>query len=317
LGRPCLEASVGVRTMISLIYITARGLFPMQGSLGQYAILASCLAAQRYTDAEVIVVDKENVLPRPEIELACKHFSGGVRFLRPRMTPWTRMGAFAPNAARNTALCYARGETIVGVDDMYEFGPRYFERIAELARERKYTVAKLSQVDNSVAYPVRPNGPFPADAYGGGITSHPLAAAVSVNGWDERFDGGSGGDIDFFDRLRRYGVEFVTDEAVAVVGHWDGGRTLAHPRCDRLSVELGLRRRKAGALRANEPWTAEEIRAWKNCGRSASPRICTVSGFACDYKDTEPADITALREQYETKLWFNLAKERRKNGLLT
>jgi len=304
--------------MISLIYITARGLFPMKGNaLGQYDLLASCLAEQRYTDVEVIVCDKENVLPRAEVEFACRRFSGGVRFLRPRMTPWTRMGAFAPNAARNTALCYARGETIVGIDDCYVFGPHYFERIAELASERKYTVAKLSQVDNSVAYPQRPNGPFPADQYGGGITSYPLAAAIAVNGWDERFDGGSGGDVDFFARLRLYGGEFVTDEAVAVVGHWDGGRTLALPRCDRLSIELGVRRRKAGALRANEPWTAEEIRAWKNCGRAASPRICTVSGFACDYKDTEPADVAAIREQFETRAWFNLAEERRKNGLLT
>jgi len=133
---------------------------------------------------------------------------------------------------------------------------------------------------------------------------------------DERFDGGSAGDIDFFDRLRRYGVEFVTDDLVAVMGYGHGGRTLAHPRCERLGWHLA-RQRRATTLRGNEPWTAEEIRAWKNCGRSASPRICTLSGYACDYKETEPADVAAIREQYETESWFNLAEERRKNELLT
>jgi hypothetical protein len=304
--------------VLTFIYPTARGLFPMKGnSLSQYDLLAQCLAEQRYTDVEVIICDKENVLPRPEIELACRRFQGGVRFIRPRMTPWTKMGAFAPNAARNSALCWARGQTIAGVDDAYSFGPYYFERIAALAAEGQYTVSKLSQADNSVAYPDRPNGTFPVDAYGGGIISYPLAAAVAVNGWDERMDGGSGGDVDFFARLRLHGVEFWTDADVTVVGHGHGARTLAHPRCERLSWSLAQQRHREHRLRANEPWMAEELQAWRTCGRQNEPRVCSLTGFPCDYKEAEPGNVTAIRERHETMEWFSLAEERAKLGPLT
>ena len=303
--------------MLTCIYITARGMFPMQGKsahLSQYDLLSQCLSEQTYTDAEILVVDKMNAIPRPEVEHACKRFSGGVRFLRPRMTPWTRMGAFAPNAARNTALAYARGETIVAVDDCYSFKRHYFERIAELARQGQYTVSKLSQADNSVAYPERLAGPFPANQYGGGILSYALKDAIAVNGWDERFDGGSGGDIDFFDRLRRHGVEFITDDGVAVVGHGHGTRTLSHPRCWRLNWNLAQKRR-GSTLRGNEPWTPDEMQTWTTCGRQELPRVCSVSGGACDYDGPEPLAITMLRRDYEQRPQFDLAAERRRNAL--
>ena len=287
----------------------------MKGSLGQYDLLAQCLAEQSYLDYEVICVDKDNVLPRPEIEHAVRKSRGGVRFLRPRATPWTRMGAFAPNAARNTALCWARGRVIVGMDDCFEFHGSYFSRIAELAVDGIYTTAVLRQVDNSVAYAPQPLGDIPSTEYCGGITSYPLVKAVEINGWDERFDGGSGGDCDFFDRLRRAGVRFVRDQQVAVAGHSHAGRQLSHPRCDRLSCELGLRRRQNEMLRGNEPWTEAELKAWATCGREQLPRVCTVSGLACDYDGPEPGNIAQVREKFEASPWVDLAVERRINGV--
>jgi len=305
--------------MISLIFVTARGLFPMKGSLGLYDLLAQCLAEQTFTDYELIVCDKENALPRPEIEHAVRKSTGGVRFLRPRTTPWTRMGAFAPNAARNTALCWARGEVVTAIDDCFAISPRYLERTVELAARGQYAVAMLSQIDTSVAYPVRPEGLFPATAYAGGILAYPLAAAIAVNGMDERLDGGSGGDIDFFARLRLHLEQtgtgsFVSDPGVAVVGHSHGGRTLSHPRCWRIGWKLA-QERWARSLRGNEPWTEAELRAWATCGREQLPRVCTVSGLACDYDGPEPGNISQVREKFETRPWFDLAVERRINGV--
>ncbi len=305
--------------MISLLFVTARGLFPMQGALGTYDLLASCLAEQSYTEAEVLVVDKENVLPRPELEFATRKTSGGVRFLRPRPTPWTRMGAFAPNAARNTALCWARGQTVVAIDDCFVFGPHFLARIAALAERSEYAVPLLSQADNSVAYPERPAGLFPANAYAGGILAYPLEAAIAINGMDERFDGGSCGDIDFFARLRLHMQatstgRFVSDPGVAVVGYGHGGRTLAHPRCERLGWFLAQRRWER-TLCANEPWSAAELETWVTCGRELTPRVCTLSGAPCDYHEPEPEAVGAIRTAYEAQAFFNLAEERKKNGL--
>jgi hypothetical protein len=305
--------------MISIIYPTARGLFPMKGALGQYDLLAQCLAEQSFADYEVVVVDATNTLPRPEIEFAVRKSSGGVRFLRPRPTPWTRMGAFAPNAARNTALCYARGNTIVAVDDCFVFKPHFLARIAELAERGDYAVPLLSQADNSVAYPERPTGPFPANAYAGGIIAYPLAAAVAVNGMDERLDGGSCGDIDFFARLRLHMTatgagRFVSDPGVAVVGYGHSGRTLAHPRCERLGWFLAQRRWER-SLRANEPWSTAELETWVTCGREQTPRVCSLSGAPCDYDKSEPEAVAMVRTGYECQPWFNLAEERNKNGL--
>lgn len=299
--------------MLSFIFPTARGLFPMKSALGSYDLLASCLEEQNRTfmDYEIICVDRTNVLPRPEIEHAVRHTTGGVRFLRPRPTPWTRMGAFAPNAARNTALAWARGETVVMCDDCFQLSPRYFARIAELATRGEYAVAMLSQADNSVAYPERQPGPFPENAYAGGIIAFPLSAAIAVNGMDERMDGGSGGDVDFFARLRFCGVRFVSDPEVRVVGHSHGGRTLSHPRCDRMSWHLA-QRRWGRSLRGNEPWTAEELLAWATCGRG---KACSLSGAACDLDGPEPASVAAVRNDYERVEFFNLAEERKKNGI--
>jgi hypothetical protein len=306
--------------MISLLYITARGLFPMSGnSLSTYDLLAHCLQSQvdavghPFTDYEVIIVDAQNTLPRREIEHAARHSVGGVRFLRPRATPWVRMGAFAPNSARNTGLAWARGVTVVGLDDCWEIGPRYLSRVAELAANGIYTTATLRMVDDSVAYAPQPIGDVPADQYCGGLTSYPLTIAVAINGWDERFDGSSGGDCDFFDRCRRSGVRFVRDGEVMALGHPHGVRQLAHPRCEKLVCDVGLNRRGDGLLRANEPWTHAELDAFEHCGRNEND--CALTGFTCDYTEPEGMRERAIRLEYESQSWFNLAEARTANGL--
>jgi glycosyltransferase involved in cell wall biosynthesis len=309
--------------MLTLLYITSRGLYPLtRGPLGQYDLLAESLAAQTddaghpFIDYEVVIVDRDNPLPRREVAHACRHTLGGVRCLRPRATPWTRQGAFAPNAARNTGLVYARGDVVVGLDDCYELSPRALWRTAQLAVAGLYPAAVLSQTDASVAYGPQPLGPLGAEEIIGGICAYPRAVADELNGWDERFDGASGGDVDFTLRLRLAGVRFVRHEDVAVVGHDHGARTAPHPRCLHIVGALAAARRTAERLRANEPWTPAELVAFdpRVCGRL--DRECQYTGFECKYPDPdEPAAARENRVQYESHPWFDLAAARRDNAL--
>lgn len=297
--------------MLTVLHVTARGAHCLVGSdLGQYDLLAASLAAQvdaagaPFTAYELVVVDKVNPLPRPE--LARVRCDGGVRQVRPRATPWTRAGAFAPNAARNTGLALARGDVVCGLDDGYELAPGYLARCAGLAAGGRYAAAMLRQRDASVAYPPQPQGPVGAGEAVGGVCCYPLAAAVAVNGWDERFDGCSGGDIDFTARLRAAGVAFVRDPAVAVTG-WDhGARAWAHPRCWRLALHLAERRRADGDLRANAPWTAAELAAWAACARRTDD--CPLTGFPCDHIGMSLAH--EIMVGYESGEWFDLAAAR-------
>lgn len=300
--------------MLSIVFITARGLFPMSGNpLSIYDLLAQCLEAQTFTDYELIVVDAQNTLPRRELEHAVRRSSGGVRFLRPRATPWVRIGAFAPNSARNTGLAWAQGATVVGLDDCWTIGPRYLARIAELAASGLYAAATLRMSDNSAVFAPQPLGEVPAEQYCGGLTSYSLSIAVAINGWDERFDGSSGGDCDFFDRCRRSGIRFVRDSEVAAVGYSHGGRHLSHPRCEKLVCELGLRRRNGSLLRGNEPWTHAELDAFDHCGRAE--KECELDGYPCIYDAAEGMRERAIRLEYENQSWFDLAAARAANGL--
>ena len=309
--------------MLTLLYLTSRGTHPLTKlPLGQYDLLAQSLAAQiddqgaPFTDYEVIIVDRDNPLPRREVEHAARHAVGGVRCLRPRATPWTRQGAFAPNSARNTGLCYARGEVVTGLDDCYELAPRYLWRTAQLAAAGQYPTAVLRQIDSSVDYGPQPLGPLGPDDIAGGLTAYPLAAAITLNGWDERYDGASGEDVDYTFRLRMVGVTLVRHPDVAVVGHDHGPRTAPHPRCCAIVGALGDARRAAGRLRSNEPWSPAELVAFdpRVCGRV--DRVCLYTGFDCRYADpNEPATARENRVQYESQPWFDLAAARRANAL--
>jgi hypothetical protein len=170
-------------------------------------------------------------------------------------------------------------------------------------------------VDGSVGYGVQPPGPVAAAEPVGGLCAYPLATAVALNGWDERYDGCSGGDVDFTLRLRLAGVRLVRNPAVAATGHDHGTRTAPHPRCWRVVDALGAARRAAGALRACAPWTAAELAAFAACGPDAAGD-CSYTGFACEREGAQgPAMAHEIMVGYEANEWFDLAAARSANGL--
>lgn len=297
--------------LLSIIHVTNRGLYPLTGeehrSLGQYDLLAQCLREQTWQDFEVIVVDEHNPLPRPELTWWLRD---RVRCVRPRVTPWRKLGAFAAASARNTGLVHAHGEVVLTLDDCYSFEPQFLERIAELFERDLYVVPSLHPSQGLAYLPTGPS-PVPADKYGGGMLVFPLEAALQVNGYDERFDGCDRyEDVDFFDRLRRRGVPFVYDPSVYVVGYAHGPRTTRTLRCAHVPWQLALERR-ATSLRANEPWTADELQRFESCGRNnPRSRRCLVAGGMCEYDEPELAEAAAIRRGHEAQGMFDLAVAR-------
>ena len=341
--------------MISLLFITNRPLYPMTDTeLSTYDLLAQSLLDQTYKGPlEVIVVDRYNPLPRHELT----HFLGDrARFFRPRETPRTRMGLFTAASSRNTGLIHAgrdhdpRDVTVVALDDCYEMSPRFLERIAAHAADGRYVVPILHNgpdAEQRFGGPFRigRNHPHDTTHHPGGIVAYPLHTAIAINGYDEKYDGCSCyEDIDLTARLELAGVQWVRDEAVVATAHAHSPR-LGQPQCALLVWMLNEARRAAGApdaLRANVPWTAEELAAFGTCGRELTPPHCwrTVRneppvgeyGGQCDYdpdvvwslehEDTEaeriereaylfePEGVREIRTTYETTPWLDLATMR-------
>jgi len=337
-------------SLVTVLFATNRGLYPMADSaLGIYDILAESLRAQTLptNEYEVICIDKDNTIPRRELT---SFLGDRVRFFRPRETPWTRLGLFAAASARNTGLIHARGETVVAIDDCYEMSPRFLELVASHAAAGRYVV------------PVLHNGPDAAQRFGGpwrvpgtndhpgGILAYPLATAIAINGYDERYDGSSCfEDIDFSARLERAGVRWVRDEAVVATCHALHAPRLAQPKCALLVWLLNEARRAsgdAGSLEANLPWSDAELAAFGTCGRELNPPRCWRMvrhgppvgeyGGQCDYDEeldfppeienetarmvrtslrVEPETVRAIRTAYETRPWLDLATARRENGV--
>ena len=326
---------------LTVLFITNRGLNPLTGTArGTYDLLADALAAQtlppdRY---EVICVDRSNPLPRPEL----RRVPGlQARCCRPRPTPWTARGLFAAAAARNTGLTLARGATVLALDDCYDLSPQALERVVARAAAGDYVVPLLRYAAGEVR---SFRAPFAAGDHPGGIVSYPLAAAVAVNGYDERYDGAAAyEDVDFTTRLERAGVHWARDDEVVATGYLHAPRR-AQPKCALLVWLLSEERRRRGgpdALRGNVPWTPAELDAFATCGRERRPPRCwrTVRtdprvgeyGGQCDYDEDlvfdpeheteaaravrvgyqqEPAVVRLIRTTYETRPWLDLAAER-------
>ena len=308
--------------MLTICLSTCRGAFPLTDAsrilagpdshLGTYDILASSLEAQTCHDYQLICVDKFGSLSRSEVTYAARRATGGVEFYRPRSTPWTKIGAFAACAARNVGLIHARGDIIANVDDAYSLSPRFVERILALAAEGKSTVPLLKHVGGECVYGPQPLGAVGYEENVGGMTSYPLAAAIAINGWDERFDGCRlSEDVDFGRRLMKHGVQFWRDEHCYVTGYYHAPSRAKHLKCPPLVMELSERRRARGELRGNVPWSAEELEMFETCGRG---KQCFLTGQPCGLPPEDP-EARRLRLEYESNVpWLDIDAERKATG---
>ena len=314
---------------LTLVHITSKGLFPFVDErlrrVGMYDVLSESLRAQTFTAAdgfELVCVDATNPLPRPELTWWLKD---RVRFVRPRETPWRRLGSFCAASARNSGLAWARGETVVSLDDCYELPPHFLERVAELAARELYAWPHVRKGDGEQgAYAVEGPCPLRPDEYAGGIVAYPLVAALSCNGWDERWDGTRyGEDWAFCQYIRARGVNYVRSAGVYVVdqgrpGHVAGrGPRLTTHRCPRAIWALVSER---GWQRANEPWTAPEFTRLQRCAWRVGDRCSYVDlpsqcGGICEYPRTPTDDALRIMLDYESHPWFDLAAERQRNGI--
>jgi len=316
--------------VLTIVHITAKGLFPFTDErlkrIGQYDLLSESLRSQTLPVSEwkIVCVDAYNPLPRPELAWWLKDRA---RFVRPRETPWTQLGAFCAASARNTGLSWARGDTIVGLDDCYELPPTYLERMAELASHGLYAVPNVRRADGEEgAYQVEPPVPFgPLEhPQRGSAWAYPLAAALSCNGWPETWDGTRyGEDWAAFEYLRRQGVTFVREPGVYLVDPGrpqhvagQGPRWVTH-RCPRALWALAAER---GWQRANEPWTADDLARlrpceWKSGDKCQYTELPSQCDGICEWPNTPTDAALEIMAGYESRPWLDMLAARKVNGV--
>jgi hypothetical protein len=310
---------------LTVIHITAKGLHPFTDTevrhLGQYELLAESLRSQTYTDFEVVCVDAYATLPRPELTWWLRDRA---RFVRPRETPWTRIGAFCASSARNCGLAWARGEVVVSLDDCYSLPPYFLERVAGLAAQGRYAWPYVRTGDDVPgAYAVEGPQDLLPDEYSGGIVVYPLAAALACNGWPEWDGVRQLEDWAFSAHLKRRSVRQVRDASVYVVDPGrpqhvvgQGARWRVH-RCPRALWALAAGR---NWQRANEPLTAAELAqlepcVWRKGGTCTYVGLPSQAGGICEYPTTPTDDALRVMREYESLPWFDLLAERRRNGV--
>lgn len=263
-----------------------------------YSLLAASLSVQTFTDYELIVVDESNELPRPELA----GLGDRVRYVRPRVTPWRALGAFAASVARNTGLLAATGDVIAGLDDCVSFRPDLLAQVATRAERGVYPVLAIHPSD-------RPPNPPPFDvpqSRAGGLLAYPRDVALQVGGWETRFTGCKAlEDHEFSERLVRNGVRLVFNPEVEVVlhGHARAGHQIQ--RCCH-----AVRALVAGQARANAPWNAEQLQAFgdrcpfqSGLERRASlefPLCAITSNGRCDHPERPSSSARTIMHTYES-----------------
>ena len=294
--------------MLSVVYVTNRGPFPLVGEapLGQFWLLSESLKAQTHQDYELVVVDRDN-----EHQPVLSGLGRAVTYARPRETPWTRRGAFCAASARNAGLALARGDLVLGLDDCTSFGPDLLERAAASYARGTYLAPTCMTPQGTAVC-------LPDGLRRGGVLCYPRAFAVQLGGHEERFDGTVAlEDWEFSDRLSRRGVEWDDDPEAKVVLHQHGGRPgtsaaeegpLGYHRCPYAVLGLTL-----GQPRANVPWTPEQLDVFaaprcpllderENCKaqRALSPNLHPSARFPCNHGTRPDAETLAIMRGYES-----------------
>lgn len=159
-----------------------------------------------------------------------------VEICRPKPTVWqgrerlTKEDYWAVSNARNTAICLARGNYIVFVDDRCILGPQWMDSVLE-AVKGNYAVAgtytkyhglkpdgsfeKVDGEDHRIK--LSKGGPCAGQWFFGCSCGLPLEWALSVNGYDEDCDGMGYEDCFFGIMLEKHGYPIRFDPRMAVL----------------------------------------------------------------------------------------------------
>jgi hypothetical protein len=282
--------------MLSVVYITNRGLYPLvdkdELNVSQYDLLASSLKVQTIPleQLELVVVDQVNPLPREEL-----NFLGDrVRYVRPRDTPWRRAGAFAPASARNSGLLATTGETVLGLDDCVTFGPDLLRGVHDHAQRGEYMALEyVAKSDAQVP------GKLREVKQCGGLVAYPREVALATGMHDERFDGAEAyEDIEFSERLQLAGVRFFMDGRLRVVLHRHERMKRKLAKCAILAYHLV----KGGTV-ANVPWTSKQIDLLCRPCKFLAGRKCHITMDRCRSRAASTKAGVETISEYESKSW--------------
>lgn len=279
--------------MLSVVYVTNR---PVECVVGPernaYRLLADSLQRQTLPPGlwELVVVDKSNELPRPELAWCGER----VRYVRHRRTPWG--DAFAPSIPRNDGLRAAQGEVVFGLDDGVSFGLELLAAVYRYANAGQYLAPVWKGPSD-----LRTGGSVTRPQQCGGILAYPRALAVELGGHPEAFAATIAlEDWSFSSRLVRHGCQFVCDPSPAlhVITHRTGAtQRPGVARCCYAVQELTDRHPTA-----NQPWGPGELdfAFGPVCGFLQNG-ACSITTRPCTERDRPSAAALDIMRTYESQ----------------
>jgi hypothetical protein len=286
--------------MLSINYVSCRPVDCVVGPVtNQYRLLSESLRAQTLPAGlwELLVVDRDNPLPRPELAWCSER----VRYVRHRRTPWGE--AFAPSIPRNDGLAAARGDVVLGLDDAVSFGPRLLQAVYEYARGGQY-LAPVHKRPNDK----RAGGPPQTRELCGGLVAYPRELAITTGGHPENFAACYAlEDHSFSRRMSAAGCHFVRDPdpELHIITHRTGPtRRPGLARCHYAVDELTQRH-----PRANTPWTPADLECLcgARCGFFVAPDRCQLlpaepgKPRKCVYLERPTPEAVAIMRDYEAQ----------------
>lgn len=298
------------------------------------------LAAQTYKNFELIIVDGiwEH---RPGYVTDSYNFD--IKHVPPRDTIWTRNKKVAICTYRNTGLSWARGELVVNLDDCCRLPPMYLEVFAKAYFEHQVCAAMTWPSRNDSRLPGRVLRPGQVFGFG----SYAMSAALTLNGYDEAYDGAQGlEDADWSTRLFHIGMPMVLVDIpgfdiLPQTGH-DSRAIDASPLARCCNASWQTQRVWRQVARANDPRLWEGVQGREALERLVGPcrylittrgpdvnldtgdiddtavsYTCKHHGLACPYIDRGfVLQRTELQEQFlKEPPVFDLKKARAENGL--
>jgi len=282
--------------LISILYITCRGVHPdgvnVDRGINQFTLLAESLASQAMPPGwswDLVVVDRKNPLPRPELE----GLGSRVTYHRPRKVPLLELGGFCAASARGTGLAAAAGEVVLGMDDFVTLPQGLLAKVAAHAERGEYLApACVARGTKRVM-----NGKRRVLQECGGVVAYPTDVAMRLGAHETRFDGCEAfEDLEFSARMARVGgVVFVSDGLTKVVLHRHERRLeRKFHRCGVLVRHL-LRHSTV----ANEPWTSEQLEVMCRPCPFVSSGQCQLTKNSCRGPTTPGPAVVEIMRTYE------------------